>query len=117
MPQRDSQGSFSGIGHAAHDRIIEKRRSPERRFIYVRNLIYRITESGMAALTFKVFSVLTFADMQYGKQSGYLDRTTAFITSLYATKSTPATGHTIQVISQRMVTKLHPRYIAVVMAQ
>lgn len=39
----------------------------------------------------------------------YSDRTIAFITSLYAAKRTPATGQTIQVNSQRMVTKLQPR--------
>ena len=41
----------------------------------------------------------------------------AFITSLYATKSTPAIGQTIHVSSQRIVMKLHPRYTTVATAQ
>ena len=47
----------------------------------------------------------------------YFDLTMAFITSLYATKSTPAIGQTIQVSSQRIVMKLHPRYTTVATAQ
>ena len=36
-------------------------------------------------------------------------RRTARMISRYTAKSTPATGHTIQVKPQRMVTKLQPR--------